>query len=281
MTMDHAEALERIEIAAAEPEGIERLMAGDTPEAAAVAGHLAGCGACTDELARIRRSSAIVRDVVRSEPDPALRERTLAYVRAVGRDRSGVSPGAAAASPPDATAAVAPRVASIAVARPRFRLGWVAGLAAGLIVAGAMGFAAGGAWLSGQNADRDREVAVLEDAATTAMRIAAQPDARSVTLEASDPSSRATGSLLLSASGGELVMTATGLVPLAAGEEYGCWVETDGERRRLGRMYWAGDTWSWAGPADGLSALPEGVQFGVSRVPAGGGAGEPVLTGEL
>lgn len=281
MTMDHAEALERIEIAAAEPEGIERLMAGDTPEAAAVAGHLAGCGACTDELARIRRSSAIVRDVVRSEPDPALRERTLAYVRAVGRDRSGVSPGAAAASPPDATAAVAARVASIAVARPRFRLGWVAGLAAGLIVAGAMGFAAGGAWLSGQNADLDREVAVLEDAATTAMRIAAQPDARSVTLEASDPSSRATGSLLLSASGGELVMTATGLVPLAAGEEYGCWVEMDGERRRLGRMYWAGDTWSWAGPADGLSALPEGVQFGVSRVPAGGGAGEPVLTGEL
>ena len=30
--MDHAEALERIEIAAAEPDGLERLMAGDTPD---------------------------------------------------------------------------------------------------------------------------------------------------------------------------------------------------------------------------------------------------------
>ena len=28
--MEHAEALERIEIAATEPEGLERLMAGDT-----------------------------------------------------------------------------------------------------------------------------------------------------------------------------------------------------------------------------------------------------------
>ena len=32
--MEHAEALERIEIAAVEPEGLDRLMAGDTPDAA-------------------------------------------------------------------------------------------------------------------------------------------------------------------------------------------------------------------------------------------------------
>ena len=48
--MEHAEALERIEIAAAEPEGLDRLMAGDTADAAAVAGHLAGCPSCTAEL---------------------------------------------------------------------------------------------------------------------------------------------------------------------------------------------------------------------------------------
>ena len=48
--MEHAEALERIEIAAAEPDGLERLMAGDTPDAAAVAGHLAGCPSCASEL---------------------------------------------------------------------------------------------------------------------------------------------------------------------------------------------------------------------------------------
>lgn len=76
-------------------------------------------------------------------------------------------------------------------------------------------------------------------------------------------------------------MTATDLTPLPSGGEYGCWVEVDGERRRLGRMYWAGELWSWAGPATGLEGLPDGTTFGVSFVPAGGGAGEPVLTGEL
>src|SRR5512143_78584 len=89
-TMEHAEALERIEVAAAEPLGLERLMAGDTPEAAAVAGHLAGCPACVEELARIRQTSALAREVIRATPDPALRDRTLAYVRALGRDRSAL-----------------------------------------------------------------------------------------------------------------------------------------------------------------------------------------------
>ncbi len=86
--MEHAEALEQIETAAVEPDGLERLMAGDTPDAAAVAGHLAGCSACADELVRIRRTATVAREVIAAEPDPALRERTLAFVRAVGRDRS-------------------------------------------------------------------------------------------------------------------------------------------------------------------------------------------------
>ena len=85
--MDHAEALERIEIAAAEPEGLERLMAGDTPDAAAVAGHLAGCPSCAEQLVAIRRTAVLARHVIEAEPDPELRERTLAFVRAVGRER--------------------------------------------------------------------------------------------------------------------------------------------------------------------------------------------------
>src|SRR3954471_24352589 len=87
MDMDHADALERIEIAAAEPNGLERLMAGDTADAAAVAGHLAGCPDCTAELARSRRTSAIAREVISSAPDPSLRGRTLAYVQAAGVSR--------------------------------------------------------------------------------------------------------------------------------------------------------------------------------------------------
>src|SRR4029077_1481084 len=99
-------ALERIEIAAAEPEGLDRLMAGDTPDAAAVAGPLAGCPSCASELVRIRRTAAIARDVISAEPDPALRERTLAFVRAVGRDRSAL--GDEATSEPAAPITVPP-----------------------------------------------------------------------------------------------------------------------------------------------------------------------------
>ncbi len=40
--MDHEETREQLELAALEPGGLERLMAGDTPLAQAVAGHLAG-----------------------------------------------------------------------------------------------------------------------------------------------------------------------------------------------------------------------------------------------
>ena len=83
--MEHDEALERIEIAAAEPEGLERLMAGDTAEAAAVAGHLAGCAACTAELAA-HPPDGRDRPRGRRKPsaDPELRERTLAFVRRTG-----------------------------------------------------------------------------------------------------------------------------------------------------------------------------------------------------
>jgi len=43
--MEHAEARELLEIAAVEPGGFARLVAGDTPDAVALAGHLAGCPA--------------------------------------------------------------------------------------------------------------------------------------------------------------------------------------------------------------------------------------------
>ena len=95
MDMDHADALEQIELAAVEPDGLERLMAGDTPEAAAVAGHLAGCPDCAAELVRIRRT--VVDRARRSSPSrtgprPAgadARLRAGGRSRPVGRRRRG------------------------------------------------------------------------------------------------------------------------------------------------------------------------------------------------
>ena len=63
--MEHTEARELLEIAAVEPDGFERLTAGDTPEAAALAGHIAGCVECATEMERLRRASVVIRDALR------------------------------------------------------------------------------------------------------------------------------------------------------------------------------------------------------------------------
>src|SRR5215210_1599110 len=121
--MDHAEARELLELAATEPGGFERLMAGDTAEAAALAGHLAGCAECADEMTRLRRTGAVVREIVRTTPPPDLRRRTLDLVAAVGRDRSGTT-GEPAPQPAQAPIPLAARPSR------RARIGWLAGLAA-------------------------------------------------------------------------------------------------------------------------------------------------------
>jgi len=95
--MERSEARELLELAAVEPDGFDRLAAGDTPDSSALAGHLAGCPECSAELERLRRASAVIRDAVRTAAPPELRERTLAFVAAVGRDRSGPELAAATA----------------------------------------------------------------------------------------------------------------------------------------------------------------------------------------
>src|SRR5436309_15108617 len=85
--MDHAEALELIEQAALEPDGLDRLMSGDTPESAALAGHLVGCSDCTSALAATRRTAAALQLVAAGTPSSDLRARTVDLVKAGGRPR--------------------------------------------------------------------------------------------------------------------------------------------------------------------------------------------------
>ncbi len=278
--MDHADALERIEIAAVEPDGLERLMAGDAPEAAAVAGHLAGCPSCTRELARIRDTAALARAAVESLPDPALRDRTLAFVRAVGRDRSAGLPSQSAGPAP---AVESPRIRPPieVISGGQRRLATFSRLAAAVLIAGVLGFAAAGVVRAPVTDTRDGEIAVLSAFAQTTLRIEQRADATRVVLAAVDGRPDVTGTLLFSPSEGELVMVAAGLAPAPEGQEYGCWIEFGGVRQRIGRMYAGGDVEGWAGPVDGLADLPPGAVFGVSLVPVGGGAGNPVLTGRF
>ena len=293
--MDHDDALERIEIAAAEPQGLERLMAGDTADAAAVAGHLAGCAACTAELARIRRTAAVAREVVRTQADPGLRERTLAFVRSEGVPRGAVAvtvTGDTASADPVAEPALgavpAPAPASLDDVRRRRAMSRlrtaVTVLAAALVIAiggGVLAYRSLSTETTATIDDQAQEIAVLEATTRATIAVSAEPDAQRVALTTPEGGD-AVGTLLFSPSSGELVAVASDLEPEPDGMEYGCWIEVDGTRTRIGKMYWAGDLWAWAGPVDGLAEVPDGTTFGVSLGPEGGGGdATPVLTGEL
>lgn len=272
--MEHADVLELIDLAAVEPDGLARLTAGDTPESAAVGGHLAACEACSAELAATARSATLAREAVRELPDPALRDRTLAFVRELGRDRSaGASPAAVGAGegPSSPSPAVPENVVPLRRSR---RPWWYAASVAAVLVAAVGGFALGGAAQPPGTGD-DGHTAVA--AAQTTMHIAEQPDAVSVDLA---PASSATskGTVMYSALSGELAVTAAGLPPAPDGSVYACWEQHNGQRRQIGIMYVEHGDGAWAGLLAGIAELGPGTVFGISLVPAGAKDGTPVLT---
>jgi hypothetical protein len=271
--MDHDEALEHIELAAAEPGGLERLTAGDTAMAAAVVAHLAGCERCSDELRRLSRAAPLLRDLVRTTPPADLRERTLAYVREQGRPRgvaaSSETPGESVAAAPDR-------------ARPSRRTrvpAWAAAVAAAtVLVIGSVAFIAG-------RADADRygsAVAALENVNQATIDISGDPAARRVRL-ASTTGGPTAGTLLFSPSTTKLVVVASDLQMPPSGKEYRCWVEVGGHRANVGRMFFADELAFWVGDTPEVSDLPDGTRFGVSLVDAGGTSldADPVIVGEL
>jgi hypothetical protein len=281
---EHAEARAALEIAAVEPGGLDRLEAGDTAEAVAVAGHLAGCPSCLEELARLRRAETLLRPIVAAAPDPALRERTLAFVRAVG-----VQHGAAADAPAplaEAPSAAGPAAdAPVDVATPGRgfrrgggrRLAWPGAIAAALVIG-----LAGGALVTGRGApagNADPAVALATVSRETAALLATG-DAREVALR--DAAGTPAGTLVLSPSAGRMTVTATGLAAPAPGTEYRCWVEAGGSRTALGTMWWAGGVAWWGGEVALPADLPPGVLYGVSLVTTGSaGPGTVELTGAL
>ena len=280
--MDHGEVREILEDAAIEPGGLERLMAGDTPIAALVASHLAACPGCADELGRLHRTVGIVRPVVRSVPPPELRERTLAYVAALGRPRGASAPQSSApqSSPPQSSP---PRAEPPHAELPRLRrrrLPVLAGLAAALIIA-----LGGTAFLI----DSDRQATLRVQSATIdalgrvaawSVKVDSRTDARRIRL-ASPAGGPTTASVAFSPSTTELVIVADQLAPPPAGREYRCWVEEGGRRTSIGRMYFGGNVAYWVGDVPEVAGLGSDARFGVTLVDlAGNGAsGEPVLVG--
>lgn len=315
--MDHSEARELLDLAATEPGGLDRLMAGDTPSAIALAGHLAGCDACTEEFGRLRRFSAVLRSVISTQPRPELRAQTLEFVVAVGRPRGPTAAsarevpvaveGVRVADPTQA--AEAPRLAAVAAddrwqasggvvvpwptsasdpARRRGfgRLGLLAAAAALVIAtAGITGFA-----VSSLRDTSARQASLqlegLAEVALWTIRLDAEPDVRHVTLTAAGPAGdrRAVGTLIFSPRIQQVVIVGEGLANPPADHEYRCWVEIGGAKQRLGKMYLSGDLGFWVGDASILADVPDGSVFGVSLADLNNAAGGPsptILSGTL
>ncbi len=276
---DHDLVRELLELAAVEPGGLDRLEAGDAPAAAIVVGHLAGCPDCLEEMARLRRADTLLRPILASQPDPALRDRTLAFVRAVGVAR-GARPDAVPAPVPGPEHVPAPTLVAAPAAGRRRAVGvpaWIATLAAVLVIG-----VVGGALLvgsGGRTGDLGTAAAFEAVASETATLLAAG-DAHEVVLV--DPAGKPAGSLVLSASAGRLLVTATGLGRPAVHAEYRCWVDVSGARTTIGTMHWDGSVAWWAGDVPVPANIPPGVLYGVSLVEVGtSGPGTVVLTGGL
>ncbi|HEY6012864.1 MAG TPA: anti-sigma factor [Candidatus Limnocylindrales bacterium] len=280
--MDHDQTREQLELAAVEPGGIDRLIAGDTATAQAVAAHLAGCPDCTGELARLQRAVSVIGAAVRELPPPDLRERTLASVLALGRARGGSVPETA---PADAASAELPQrpLARVRVLPARrAAIGWIAAIAAAIVLSVATTSFLVGGRVDRQLADQADTIHTLQEVTTATLQVTGEADARHVTLTGtSNP--ELVGSLVFSPSSAQLVVVATGLTQPPAGQEYRCWVERDGRRQRVGRMFFSGDLAYWIGPVPALSGVSSDARFGVSLVDASGTSidSPPVLGGAL
>ncbi len=287
--MDHEEAREQLELAAVEPGGIDRLVAGDTATSQAVAAHLAGCPDCTGELARLGRASRLIGAAVRELPPPDLRERTLASVRALGRARGGDAARAAAVPTPAAAPlpgnvrpAPPSTVASRAWTGRRAAVGWIAAIAAAIVLSVATTSVLVGGRVDQQLADQSDTIHTLQEVTTATLRVTGEPDAKHVALTGTS-NLDLLGSLVYSPSTSELVVVATGLPQPPAGQEYRCWVERGGQRQRVGRMFFSGDLAYWIGPVPAVSGVSGDARFGVSLVDASGASIDtpPVLGGGL
>jgi len=285
--MDHDEVREHLELAALEPDGLERLAAGDTEGARAVAAHLAGCPSCAAELQRLERSAPLLRDVVRTTPPADLRERTLAFVAARGIDRSGA---ATAVSGGPVRAAAAPSAAPVPIAAGsgarvsdlRRVLPWVGAIAAAVLLSVLASTAVVSNRYDEKLAALDHQVEGLETVTLATIDITSNEDSQRVDL-ASTQGTMAAGNLLFSPSTTQLVVVATGLAEPPAGQEYRCWIEAGGSRTSIGKMFFADDLAYWVGPAPSVSTAEAGTSFGVSLtdVETPVPSADPVIAGQL
>ena len=287
--MDHADVREQLELAAVQPGGLDRLTAGDTPEAAALAGHLAGCPSCSAEADRLRASAGLIRNAVLETPPPELRDRTIELIRAVGRARAVPATLPTAQAPavgepaPGTHLTPLPGGAIIVVRRRSFRtIALPLGMAAAIVIAIVGTAAVVGNRQDPALATSQETSAELARVDAWTLQVGAEPDVKRIALVSSTGSS-AKGTLLFSPSTTDLVVVASGLAAAPSGKEYRCWVLINGTRVDVGRMDVGGGLAYWVGPVAGLTNPPAGTPFGVSLAEINGPieSGDPVIGGSF
>jgi hypothetical protein len=275
MTMDHAEAHERIADLALEPRDLEAILTSESPQDRALAEHVAGCETCRADLDAWQgvhrtlagalhndRPGARV-DVEPIEPDEALRAGILAAARA---DR---------ASEP----AVPARISPIAIANNRI---WspLLGLAAALVVAVAGTFLLAG---PGQSLLHTvDEARALSEVVASVNRILAEPNHQVAALKTT--AGQSGGSVAWASR--DLVVLTSALSDPGQGQTYKCWLASGGVETAIGKMEFAGTTAYWVGSLDEWAsiALDPGTQFIVSLEPTNGSStrtGSIVLEADL
>jgi len=202
---------------------------------------------------------------------------------AVPPSRAPATEPATAASPSRAPATEpATEPAPIRKARrwPR-GLGLVATVGASAVLAAGVAIAVVSVDRAAAEQEYEGTIEALAKVNVWTFRVDGEPDAQRVALARADGTPGAT--LVFSPATTDLVVVATDLATPPAGKEYRCWVELDGQRERVGKMFFGGGLAYWAGPVPAAARATDGTKFGISLAPidAQGTDSEPVMVGEL
>jgi anti-sigma-K factor RskA len=277
--MDHAEAHELLADLALEASNVGTASASEDNDLLSL--HVATCDICRADLLAWRNTHQAIEDAL-ATPDGG--RRRMADLVSEEPIKPPASLRTAIAAIPAATNSqqtdTAPGPIPIRQGATRRRLSW---RTAAPILAAVAVLVIAVAALRDQAVTLDASRAQTEELSqVTAVlgRLLSEPDHRVVSLAAADGTKE--GSVAWS--NHDLAVITTALTEPSAGEVYRCWIERDGVRSPVGKMWFVGNLAYWTGSLDGWAtiSLDDGGRFGVSLEPAAGGtAGQPVLTADL
>ena len=162
-------------------------------------------------------------------------------------------------------------------------LPWAAAIAAAVAL-----FVSGASYLTNRDlasqlSEQSASVSALETVQRATLELTADPGARRVELASTTGDDEMVGTLLFSPSTSKLLVVAYDLTKPPSGQEYRCWVEIDGQRHNVGKMFFAGELAFWVGQTPEAATFPAGATFGVSPTAVGSPSleADPVITGQL